>query len=202
MKVSREAFDSLLASDGPEISFSLYHECLHSIAFTHAKILSLLHSKFLNPSSPINKDGTIAVQFLPHWCQVLLLPLLLWLFCLYLKPQLCLTKADYQQVVASFDSLSPPEIMEILGISSKHLGCHLHIICSITLLEQFCLWVPTNPPLDFFLHLGGNPMIVLSDILIRDDIQNNISLLLAHVGSPSLQSDWSAKSRTSSHHSS
>ncbi len=97
--------------------------------------------------------------------------------------------ADYQQDIASFDSLSPPEIAEILGISSKHPGRHLHIICSITLLEQFCLWVPTKPPLDFFVHLGGNPMIVLGDILIQDDIQNNISLLLAHVGSPSLQSD-------------
>ncbi len=166
MKVSCEAFDSLLASDGPEISFSLYHECLHSIAFTHAKILSLPRSKFLDPSSPINDDGTIAVQFLPHWRRVLLLPLLLRLFRLYLKPQLHLTEADYQQVVASFDSLSLPEIAEILGISLKHLGHHLHIIRSITLLEQFCLWVPTDSPLDFFLHLGGNPMIVLGDILI------------------------------------
>jgi len=186
MKVSHAIFDSLLASDGPEISFSLHHECLHSIAFTHAKILSLPYSKFLSPSSPVNKDDTVIVQFLPHWHQVLLLPLLLWLFRLYLKPQLHLTKADYQQIVASFNFLSPPEIVEILGISLKHLGQHLHIIRSITLLEQFCLWVPTNPPLDFFLHLGGNPMIVLSDILIRDDIQSNISLLLAHVGSPSL----------------
>jgi len=75
MKVSQDVFTSLLSSDAPDVSFSIYHECLHLIAFTHAKVLSLPCQEFLDPSSPLNADGTVSIQFLPHWCQVLLLPL-------------------------------------------------------------------------------------------------------------------------------
>jgi len=70
----------------------------------------------------------------------------------------------------------------------------------------------TDKPLDYFLHIGGTPMIVLGDILIRDDIQQTISTLLDHVGSPSFpdsssdhrssKSRRSLKSRERSHHSS
>jgi len=89
MKVSRQVFNSLVSpTGGPEISFSLYHECLHSIAFTHAKVLSLPHHKFIDPASPANDDGTVSVQFLPHWRKHLLLPLFLCLMHIYIKPQL------------------------------------------------------------------------------------------------------------------
>jgi len=77
MKVSQDAFTSLLSSDMPNVSFSIYHECLHLIAFTYAKVLSLLHHKFIDPLSPVNANGTVSIQFLPHWHQVLLLPLFL-----------------------------------------------------------------------------------------------------------------------------
>jgi len=93
-----EAFSHWLqvhySPDGPDISFLLYHECLHSIAFMHAKILSLPCHKFIDPASPVNDDGTISVQFLPHWCKQLLLPLFLWLLHIYIKPQLHPTDND------------------------------------------------------------------------------------------------------------
>jgi len=185
MKISHKQFATLLAPDGPDILFSLYHECLHLIAFTHSKLLSLPHCKFLDPASPVNDDGTVSIQFLPHWHHTLLLPLFLCLLQLYIKLQLRLTLEDYQQVIQSFDNLPPADVSEILGTSSKHLGQHLHIICSITLLELLCLWTPNDSPLDFFLHLGGNPIIILGNILIHDDIQHTISHLVSHVGSPS-----------------
>ncbi len=77
MKVSQDGFTSLLSSDTPDVSFSIYHECLDSIAFTYAKVLSLPHHKFIDPLSPVNADGTVSIQFLPHWHQVLILPLFL-----------------------------------------------------------------------------------------------------------------------------
>jgi len=63
MKVSHKQFATLLAPDGPDILFSLYHECLHSIAFTHSKLLSLPCCKFHGPASPVNNDGTVSVHF-------------------------------------------------------------------------------------------------------------------------------------------
>jgi len=122
MKVSCEHFATLLAPDSPDILFSLYHECLHSIAFTHSKLLSLPRCKFLDPTSPVNNDGTVSIQFLPHWHRTLLLPLFLCLLRLYIKPQLRLMSEDYQQVVQSFDDLPPADVSEILGVSLKHLG--------------------------------------------------------------------------------
>jgi len=196
MKLSCIKFESVISPNGPDISFSLYHECLHSIAFTHAKILSLPRHKFIDPASPVNDDGTISVQFLPHWCKQLLLPLFLRLLRIYIKPQLCLSDEDYQHIIGSFDNLSLSDIAEILGLSLSHLGRHLHIIRSVALLEQLCHWKPTDQPLDYFLHISGTPMIVLGDILIRDDIQQTISRLLDHVGSPSFP-DGSSDHRSS-----
>jgi len=74
----------------------------------------------------------------------------------------------------------------------KHLGQHLHILRSITILEQICNWLPTDPPLNYFLHIGSDPMITLGDILIRDDVQHTISHLLDHVGSPSSHNNHSS----------
>jgi len=202
MKVSRDTFDALLSSAGPDVSFSVYHECLHSIAFTHAKVLSLPRYKFIDPSSPVNADGTITLQFLPHWRQVLLLPLFLRLIRLYLKPQLRLSDSDYQLIVTSFDGLPASDVTELLGVSLATFGRHLHIIRSVTLLEHLCAWTSSDSPLDYFLHLGGNPMITLGDILIRDDVQHTITRLLSHVGSPSPRPLKSIKSRSSSHSSS
>jgi len=54
MKIARTVFESLVSNDGLDISFSLYHECLHSIAYTHAKVLSIPQNKFINPVSPMN----------------------------------------------------------------------------------------------------------------------------------------------------
>jgi len=162
-------------------------------------VLSLLHNKFIDPLSPVNADGTVSIQFLPHWHQVLLLPLFLCLLRLYLKPLLHLTDHDYQLVVWSFEELSAPDIANILGISLKTIGCHLHIICSVTILEQLCLWTSSDPLLDYFLHLGGDLMIILGDILACDDVQQTISQLLTHVGSPS---HHSMTSQMSSCHSS
>jgi len=88
MHLSRDIFLALLTPDGLEISITLYHECIHSIAFTHAKTLGIPRSKFLDPASPSNVDGTTTVHFLPHWHGNLLLPLFLRLLRLYLKPQL------------------------------------------------------------------------------------------------------------------
>jgi len=69
------------------------------------------------------------------------------------------------------------------------------------ILEQLCLWTSSNPPLDYFLHLGGDPMIILGDILACDDVQQTISQLLTHVGSPSHHSITSRmSSHCSSHH--
>jgi len=56
--------------------------------------------------------------------------------------------------------------------------------------------MPSDPPLDYFIHLGGDPMIMLGDILIRDDVQGTITRLLNHVGSPLPRS---IQSRSSSH---
>jgi len=60
MIVSHKVFDTLLAHDGPDVSISFYHECLHSITFTHAKILSIPHHQFLDPDSPSAADGTVS----------------------------------------------------------------------------------------------------------------------------------------------
>jgi len=203
MKVSQQVFDSLVSPNGgPEISFSIYHECLHSIAFTHAKVLSLPRHKFIDPASPANDDGTVSVQFLPHWRKHLLLPLFLRLMRIYIKPQLRLTDADYLQITTSFESLNPADINDVLGLSVKSLGRHLHILRSITLLEHICGCSNDSPLLDYFLHLGGDPMIVLGDILIRDDVQHTVSLLLDSVGSPSLHAHrHSPHSRSHSHRS-
>ncbi len=155
MKVSQQVFDSLISPNGgPEISFSIYHECLHS------------RHKFIDPASPANDDGTVSVQFLPHWRKHLLLPLFLRLMRIYIKPQLRLTDADYLQITTSFESLNPADINDVLGLSVKSLGRHLHILHSITLLEHICGCSNDSPSLDYFLHLGGDPMIVLGDILI------------------------------------
>jgi len=127
MKLPHDIFESLLSSASLEVSFSLYHECLHSIAFTHAKVLSLPQHKFIDPSSPTNADRTISVQFLPHWRQVLLLPLFLCLLRLYLKPQLHLSDADYQLMVDSFNHLLAAEVslFETFWLPSTHpLVCH------------------------------------------------------------------------------
>lgn len=202
MKIPQTVFDSLISSTGgPDISFSFYHECLHSIAFTHAKVLSLPRHKFIDPASPINDDGTVSVQFLPHWRKQLLLPLLLCLMRIYIKPQLRLSDEDYMQIATSFEPLDASDISDVLGLSVKHLGRHLHILRSITILEQICNWLPTDPPLDYFLHVGGDPMITLGDILIRDDVQHTVSLLLDHVGSPSSRNNrdsLASRSRTHS----
>jgi len=185
MKISCQDFDSLISSNGrPEISFSLYHECLHLIAFTHAKVLSLPHHKFIDPASPANDDGTVSVQFIPHWHKHLLLLLFLHLMHIYIKPQLQLTDTDYLKITMLFESLNPANINGVLGLSVKSLCRHLHILHSITLLEHICGWSSDSPLLDYFLHLGGDPMIVLGDILIRDDVQHIVSLLLDSVGSP------------------
>jgi len=191
MKLTHDVIESLLFSEGLEVSFPLYHECLHSIAFTHAKILRLLWHKSIDPSSPADVDGTISIQFLPHWRHVLLLLLFLRLLCLYLKPQLHLPNADYQLMVDSFDWLLAAEVTEALGVSLKLSGRHLHILWSVTFLKQLCFWMPSNPPLDYFIHLGGDPMIILGDILMRDDVQGTITCLLAHVVSPSTRSTQS-----------
>jgi len=45
--------------------------------------------------------------------------------------------------------------------------------------------------LDYFLYLAGNPTIVLGDILIQDNVQQMISLLLNHVGSPTFSAHHS-----------
>jgi len=49
----------------------------------------------------------------------------------------------------------------------------------------------------FFLHIGGNPMIVIGDILIRNNVQTTISQLLGHVGSPASLSHHSHQSCSS-----
>jgi len=201
MIVSREAFNALLAPDGPDVSISFYHECLHSIAFTHAKILSIPRHHFLDPDSPSAPDGAVSVCFLPHWRGRLLLPLFSRLLRLHLKPQLRLSDDDYTQILSSFDDLSSSELDEVLSLSSKQLGRHLHIIRSVSLLEQLCHWTTSDPPLDLFLHIGGTPMIVIGDILIREDVQNTLSRLLDHVGTPSLASHRSSRSRAMSRHS-
>jgi len=137
MKLSCIKFESVMSPAGPDISFSLYHECLHSIAFTHAKILSLPRHKFIDLASPANDNGTISVQFLLHWRKQLLLPLFLQLLHIYIKPQLHLSDGDYQHIIGSFDNISSSDIAEILGLSLKHIGCHLHIIQSVALLNSF-----------------------------------------------------------------
>jgi len=106
--------------------------------------------------------------------------------CIYIKPQLQLTDADYLQITVLFESLNTADSTEFLGLSVKSLGYHLHILHSITLLEHICGWSTNSPLLDYFLHLGGNPMIVLGDILMCDDVQHTVSLLLDSVGSPSI----------------
>jgi len=85
-----------------------------------------------------------------------------------------------------------------MGLSIKNLRRHLHIIRSISILEQLCNWNPGDPPLDYFLHIGGTPMIVVGDILLRDDVQHTLTRLVEHVGSPSLASIQSS-SKSHSH---
>jgi len=85
---------------------------------------------------------------------------------IYIKPQLRLTDDDYLKINTSFESLNPADINDVLSLSVKSLGRHLHILRSITLLEHICGWSNDSPSLDYFLHLGGDPMIVLGDILI------------------------------------
>jgi len=188
MIVSHKTFNTLLAPDGPDVSISFYHECLHSIAFTHAKILSIPCHQFLNPDSPSTVGGTVSVCFLPHWQGCLLLPLFSHLLCLYLKPQLCLSDDDYIQIMSTFNGLSDSKLDEVLSLSFKQLGCHLHLLHSVSLLEQLCHWTTSDPPLDLFLHIDGTPMIAIGDILIHDDMQSTLSCLLDHVGTPSLAS--------------
>jgi len=191
MRLSRDAFAALVAPDGPEVSITLYHECLHSIAFTHAKTLGIPRYKFIDPASPLNVDGTTTVHFLPQWRSALLLPLFLRLLHLYLKPQLRLTDDNFLQISAAFEGLPTADLTDILGLSLKQLGHHLHIIHSITLLEQLCQWNVRDTPLDYFIHLGGNPMIILGDILIHDSVQHMVSCLIDHIRSLSLHRNCS-----------
>jgi len=51
----------LIAPSGLNISISFYHECLHSIAFNHARILSIPHDKFIDPDSSANNNGTTTI---------------------------------------------------------------------------------------------------------------------------------------------
>jgi len=185
MRLSHDAFATLVAPDGPEVLITLYHECLHSIAFMHAKTLGIPRYKFIDPASPSNVDGTTTIHFLPQWRSVLLLPLFLCLLRLYLKPQLRLTDDDFLQIFAAFEGLPMVDLTDILGLSLKQLGHHLHIIRSATFLEQLCNWRLADPPLEYFLHIGGNPMIIIGDILVRDNVQTTLMHLLEHVGSPS-----------------
>jgi len=62
MHVSCEVFNTLIAPSGPDILISFYHECLHSIAFTHATILSIPHHKFIDPNLSANDNGTMMLQ--------------------------------------------------------------------------------------------------------------------------------------------
>jgi len=188
MQLSHKAFDELIAHDGPDVSISFYHECLHSIVFTHAKVLSIPHHKLINPDSTPADDGTITVGFILHWWGNFLLPLFTCLLHLHLKPQLQLSDDDYNHIISSFDDIPPSDIDDLMGQSLKHLGHHLHIIQSISILEQLCGWKTNDPPLDYFLHIGGTPMIIVGNILIWDDIQHTLTQLIEHVGSPSLTS--------------
>jgi len=184
MKLSRSEFKSIISVDGPDISFSLYHECLHSIAFTHTKTLSLPRRMFIDPASPVNNDGSVSVRFLPHWRGQLLLPLFTRLLRLYIKLQLRLTDDDFQHILSSFDDLPVSDLDDVLSLSLKQLRRHLNFLRSTSFLDLLCNWKHGDPSLDFFLHIGGVPMIIVGDILIREDVQTMISQLLRHVGSP------------------
>jgi len=111
-----------------------------------------------------------------------------------------LSDDDYINIVSSFDDLPSSDLDDVMGLSIKQLGRHLHIIRSISILEQLCTWKPDDLPLDYFLHIGGTPMINVGNILIRDDVQYTLTQLLEHIGSPSLKSisTRSRKSRKSS----
>ena len=148
MQVSRELFNTLIAPSSPDISISFYHECLHSIAFTHAKILSIPHHKFIDPNSSFDDDGTTTIRFIPHWRGALLLPLFTRLLQLHLKPQLRLTDDDFQQIISSFDELTTSTLDDILSLSLQQLARHLHIIRSISILE-YC--VPGNMVIDHLI---------------------------------------------------
>jgi len=184
MLVSCEAFTDLIAPTGPDISISLYHGCLHSIAFTHTKMLSIPCHKFIDPESPFVDNDTVSICFLPHWRRQLLLPLFMRLLCLYIKPQLRLTDDDFQHILSSFDDLPVSDLDDVLSLSLKQLGCHLHFLRSTSFLDLLCNWKHGDPSLDFFLHIGGAPMIIVGDILIRNDVQTMILRLLRHVRSP------------------
>jgi len=201
MLLSHEAFINLIAPTGPDISIYLYHECLHSIAFTHTKMLSIPCHKFIDPDSPSAANNTVSVHLLPHWHRQLLLSLFTCLLHLYIKLQLCLTDDDLQHILSSFDDLSASDLDDVLSLSLKQLGHHLHILRSVSFLDLLCNWKSIYSPLDFCLHIGGTPMIVLGDILICNDVQHTLSCLLRHVGSPPRPKsslDWHS-SRSQSH---
>jgi len=100
----------------------------------------------------------------------------------------------------SLESLNPANISDVLGLSVRSLGCHLHILWSITLLEHICTWSSNGPSLDYFLRLGGDPMIILGDLFMHDDVQHTVSLLLDSVGSPLIHDNQqSSHTRLHSH---
>jgi len=127
----------------------------------------------------------------PHWQgQLLLLPFT-FLLHLYLELQLCLNDDDYDQILSSFDDLTTlSDLDDVMGLSMTHLGLHLHIICSIFVLEQLCKWTPHDAPLEYFLHFGVT-IIVINDILNWDSIQH--MGLLEHVGCLSLAGTCSSR---------
>jgi len=135
-------------------------------------------------ATPANDNGSISVQFLLHWHKQLLLPLFLCLLHLYLKPQLWLTSADFQSILSSFDKLTTSDLNDVLSLLLQQCGQHLHLIWVESILELLCNLKHGDPPLDFFLHIGGAPMIVIGDIIIHNDVQTMILQLLKHVGSP------------------
>jgi len=154
------------------------------MAFMHTKTLSLPHHMFINLASPMNDNGSVSVHLLLHWHGQLLFPLFTCLLHLYIKPHLCLTDDNLQHILSSFDDLPASNLDDALSLSLKQLGHHLHFLQSISFLDLLCNWKHGNPSLDFFLHIGGVLMIVVGDILIRNDTQTMISQLLGHVGSP------------------
>jgi len=180
MQLSCEAFDTLMTHhDGSDISVSFSHECLHSIAFTHAKVLSIPCHKFIDPNSPHYHS-----PFISHTGKNNFFSLSLLAYCIFISNP----NFDSLMMISSFDDLPPSDLDDIMGLSLKHLGHHLHIVWSISILDQFCGWKTDDPPLDYFLHIGGTPMIIVGNILIQDDVQHTLTWLLQHVASPSLAS--------------
>jgi len=201
MKVSSEDFRSLCDPDGPDICFSFYHDCLRPIALEHIKIITISHADFIDTSSQPDQHGEITVKFIRDWRKEVILPAFRQLFGIHVAPQLGLHSMDYQAFFDAIDHLSDQELSEVLSLSPRRHGTRMQILRPKVFLSQLCNWDESQDALSYFIHFGGEPMMLLGNIFSQSGVQDTVLRMLDLLTrSSSASSHRSRKTRSSKSH--